>query len=273
MRCSRTPFFVHVLSFAVHMCCVLRSCALHATFKPVFCPVSNIAGKRQFCTPSLPRFGGTELWTAAVKEAGLNPDSISEFGKLVPKYTAAEVKSIMQLEHSKTHEFNFQGSLCRDTDRGMKKDPAFYRKRRHWVIDFALANFSAFDVLYIQDGAQCGIHERLGPYDFSEHAPNHVDGGYYQALARSKFTLTPGGDQAWSARVWEAVAAKSLPLIASLEGDWAPEIRGGMCLFNQYYYSTTNNPIYNESWVEHNFRAFIRYQTFMEGDNVPPGCK
>jgi len=260
-------FAANLFFFVVHSTCFFHAHALHGT---VFTHAS--LGKETLQAPNLPRYGDSDIWLTAVRESGLNENNISHFGRNVPKYTAAEVQTFMRLNHSKTHTFNFQGSLCRDTSVEEHDDPEVYRTRRRWVFDFAAAAFSASDVLYIMDRSKCNINERMGPYDYSDGWPNHVDGGYFGAVAKSKFTLTPGGDQPWSARIWEAIAARSLPVISKTADDWEPRVNSTRCLVNQYHYSTTDNPVYNETLVEQNFRMFIRYQTFIEGDNIPPGC-
>jgi len=261
-----------VLPFAVQVTCVFQAHALHAKpFVPVYCPLPGFSGDRQFCTPSLPRaWVGSELWRFAVKEAGLDEKNVSQFGQIVPKYSAAEVRSILALDHEKIHKFNFQGSLCRQGD-GVA-DPSIYPQRRRWALDFAANNFSQNDVLFIQDRKLCGIHKTLGPFDYSDGYPNKVDGGYYQSMAKSLFTLAPGGDLTWSARIWEAIAAESLPLIRNVSNDWVTNFEFGKCLYDEYHYSTVDNPVYNRTLVDLNLKAFIRYQTFMEGDNVPPNC-
>jgi len=262
---------IRLLSLAVQVPHAFHAHALHA--KPsslVLCPLKGFSGIGQFCTPSLPRARGGALWDAAVQEAGLDENKISAFGHVIPKYSAAEVRSLLALDHEKTHRFNFQGSLCRQGQN--VDDPSIYKKRRSWVFDFARKNFSSDDVLYIMDRNLCGLNETLGPFDYSDGFPNKVDSGFYQSLAKSQFTLSPGGDLPWSARIWEAIAAQSLPLISSVSDDWVANFQFGECLFDEYHYSTKDNPVYNSTLVELNLQAFIRYQTFMEGDNVPPNC-
>jgi len=224
------------------------------------------------CTGPADRKIGSNLWRQAVSDAFLDAKLISEFGRSVPKYTAPEIRSLEQMDQQKVHEYNFQGSLCTKAPEELYIDT--YRNRRKWVYDFATENFSENDVLYNSKQDMCP-HPQLGPFDYSAGEMNEVDGGYFHVLSRSKFTLCPGGDGAWSMRFWEAIASHSLPLIHDLKQDNfvnAQSDEALSCLLSQYKYATTDQPNYDPEVVQQNYNTFIKYQTFMEGDNTPPSC-
>lgn len=77
-------------------------------------------------------------------------------------------------------------------------------------------------------------------------------------------------------RVYEAVAGSSMPLIASIADDLSPHVRGdplGIALDavqTLFHVATPERPYLSDDMLEHNRRIFIKYHTFIEGDNVPP---
>jgi hypothetical protein len=221
-------------------------------------------------------------WRQAAVEAGLNPFEVSEFGRSIPKFTASEVQQLTRRSlTTKRYRYNFQGGACSLTDYNRKfniyvKGPAYSRRwRRKWATDFARSNFSDQDFWKVTDRSKC--HDYVEPMGLFDHSFSHEDEDYWSVLAASNFTLCPGGDEPWSMRVYEAVAAGSLPMIASRQEDLSPEGRGdriGVALgavHKLFHVADASNPIYSQELVEANRRIFIKYHTFMEGDNVPPG--
>jgi hypothetical protein len=224
-----------------------------------------------------PLVPGAQLWRQAAEEEGLDPHSVSTFGANVPKFPRSMVQSILALNSTKARSYNFQGSV-----HSMPGWPTKKERRRKWVFDFASASFGPRDFLNAVD-VKPG-HSPLGQFDHSEHraATEELLGrplGFYEVMAQSRFTLCPGGDEAWSLRVYEAVLSGSLPLIRRETDDWSPHNKwdsiGGalQAVFNLYKHVTTKELSmvgYREDWVMENRRNFIKYQTFMEGDNIPP---
>jgi len=245
-----------------------------------WCPLPGLRNHKGPCPIGYNRRWPAPLWKVAVEQGGLDRNDISLFGQHVPKYTKTEVDAITKLDHQKTHLFNFQGSACRDSNQPWNRSS--YRAKRNWVMSFAQSHFTHQDVLFLKDKSKCNDeYFQVEKYDYSTGYPNKVDGGYFQVLAKSNITLCPGGDDNWSVRVWEAALTRSMPMIKSKPDDWNPgynttvfnqNLRALECLYSQYEYTTLDNPVYDAGAVERNFKAFIRYQTFIEGDNTPPGC-
>jgi hypothetical protein len=219
-------------------------------------------------------------WLEAVKEAGLPQESISGFGRSVPKFPRSVVESLLSIRNTtqKQHAYNFMGRLRGDFDYGFLE-----LRRRTWVVSFVLHNFSDHDFLDITDGADF-FQEPLGVYDRSFDPPSAAqvslyDFPFYTILAASNFTLCPGGDSAWSMRGYEVALMGSICVISDPKEDWDPTTSTVYSdigkvhmrrLMNMYRYLRLDEPhIYHQDWVDENLRVFIKYQTFIEGDNVP----
>lgn len=219
------------------------------------------------------------LWTKAAEEEGIDPFSVSMFGANVPKFPRSMVESILAWNSTKTRSYNFMGTVNSQPGWPSKK-----HKRRKWVFGFAADNFGPDDFLNAMD-VKPG-YTPLGQFDQSERGATTEELlghalGSYEVMAQSNFTLCPGGDETWSKRVYQAVLAGSLPLINHRGDDWGPRgimfgtsIGGTLAaVFDLYKYVTVGElPAvgYREDWVMENRRNFIKYQTFMEGDNIPP---
>lgn len=79
---------------------------------------------------------------------------------------------------------------------------------------------------------------------------------YFQDLANSKFTLSPGGCSAfsknhkennvflWTYRFWEACLVKSIPITNEPDSNWHNDYK---------FYRLDDDHIYREDWAEHNF--------------------
>merc|ERR1719229_605666 len=111
------------------------------------------------------------------------------------------------------------------------------------------------------------------PMDLVRKGRNHFDDTYYQVMANSNFTLCPGGETPWSMRMYEAIAAGSMPLIHSEERDFAPPAHASWLKQIGYKFEKAGHgtPIYHQEDVDRNFQLFLKYQTFMNGDNTPEG--
>lgn len=230
-----------------------------------------------------------DKWLKAVTEAGLNPKKISLFGQLIPKFTAEEVAALASLKgKAKKYRYNFMGSTCTKTKMATFFNlkgyyPARSKKwRRRWVMDFAKTHFSDPDFVNVTDAKSCHDYKApIGSFDrsfgrTSEPLDSKSD-PYFSVLALSNFTLCPGGDEPWSMRLYEAAAAGSMPVIKSRAEDLSPGVRGDLfglavqAVQDLFHTTDAENPTYSEALIEENRRTFIKYHTFLEGDNIPPG--
>mmetsp|Transcript_14717 Transcript_14717/g.46305 ORF Transcript_14717/g.46305 Transcript_14717/m.46305 type:complete len:329 (+) Transcript_14717:38-1024(+) len=202
------------------------------------------------------------------------PHRVSGFGQAIQKVPKAFVERIGELDHTKRRQFNFVGSM--DYQHPSRKE------RRQWIFPFAQTHFRDGDLLRLTDARASQDYEPLGPYDVSLTPRNsggnessgsnpYFDTAYFATLASSNFTLCPSGDRGWSVRVWEAAAAGTLCVIRSLDLD----VNGNdvLCRMPFKFYTNKSSLQYSQEVADYNYRMFIKYQTFLEGDNVPPdGC-
>lgn len=199
------------------------------------------------------------------------PRKLTGFAEKVPKVPKSFVEKLKELSHAKRHQFNFIGSM--DFMHPSRKE------QRLWIFPFAKEHFSDGDLLRLTDVPDRGAYDPQGPYDVSleprgnqtdEHNP-YFDPFYFGTLAASNFTLCPSGDHGWSVRVWEAAAAGSICVIRSLAQDVNANTL--LCRIPFKFYSEGSSLRYSQEVADHNYRMFIKYLTFLEGDNVPPeGC-
>eukprot|EP00747_Dinoflagellata_sp_TGD_P167874 gnl/TRDRNA2_/TRDRNA2_193132_c0_seq1.p1 gnl/TRDRNA2_/TRDRNA2_193132_c0~~gnl/TRDRNA2_/TRDRNA2_193132_c0_seq1.p1 ORF type:complete len:332 (-),score=23.97 gnl/TRDRNA2_/TRDRNA2_193132_c0_seq1:103-1038(-) len=239
----------------------------------------------------------------AFDEANLPCANVSTFAASIRKWPKSQVDCIIALRKgigsAKTHNYNFQGSLEAPGTTWWRPN-----NRRLWILDFAKKHFADIDFLRLTDVTEDYV--RLGAFDHTvPHTPTHkarkslkpchkyVNDEYYQTMIQSNFTLAPGGDHAYSWRFFEAILAGSIPLINSMEEDFGGiesflprklgyrvftvrEIEG---IRNLTRSRTKINMIQGirdltrarmKIIADENFRLFIKYQTFLEGDNVPP---
>jgi hypothetical protein len=211
---------------------------------------------------------------------------LSEFGGRVRKWPESMVKCIAALRQktgsTKTHNYNFIGSLELPGCNWWKA-----HERRKWLPDFVKKHFKNNDILVFTDVKS--DHIPLGPFDHSNEqgdrkrvTPCHkfVDEPYYQTMMQSTFTLAPGGDHPFSWRLYEAILSGSIPVIRSMSEDFA----GGISILPRkigYKIFTTDeveemNSLSSaelKSIADHNYDLFLRYQTFVDGDHVPPAWK
>jgi len=260
------------------------------------CPIPANDLQNISCPPPCmwERIRGSPIWSRAVSKAGLNESNISLFGQTIPKFEVGEVLKIRSLDHTKVHNYNFQGSACRNTSgMGVKygvpaddysSHPNLYRSRRRWAIQFAKERFGPDDFLFITDDKLCDASD-LPMGEFDKSSQRRRSNAYYGSMAASKFTLCPGGDSPWSMRVYEAILAGSIPVIQNISEDWhaafnprrealgkTPRLLALQCVYDVYEFATLDNLTFDLRVVERNLERFIKYQTFIEGDNVPPGC-
>merc|ERR1719382_1316570 len=158
-----------------------------------------------------------------MEEAGLACSDISMYGHATFKLPQSFVTSVAALQNAstgKTRRYNFQGSLkSTGVGRSWRKD-----YRRSWILPFVQHYFSASDYFKRTDAG--ADYVPMGSYDHTlEPGTQAMWGGagtcldldvdYYQRMAESQFTLCPGGDAAWSLRFYEAILARSIPVIDS----------------------------------------------------------
>lgn len=229
------------------------------------------------------------LWKTALDETGISNENVTEFACNIPKLPWSWFQSVRSLNHTKIHNYNFQGSFMwevqRQKTRNTERLPNAGRRRhsgqskaRNWLIPFAQENFTDHDFLNITDVGK--RYQPLGLFDKSKPKTStdrlhyshtgFFDKDYYGVMAASNFTLCPGGDVAWSGRFFEAIAAASIPVIANRQFDWSAHHQKNLVSLPYKYYNK-NDPeplIYREDWVKHNLEVLIKYQTFHDGDNV-----
>lgn len=218
-----------------------------------------------------------------MKEAGLNGSKVSEWGQTVGKLPASWVRQVDGMNDSKDFRYNFQGT-------GFASD---VKRWRTWVHSFAKENFTPSDYLRFTDPPHgyklLGEFDRslapggFRPKDEKDLAKKSVMGvDYFKVMKRSNFTLCPRGDRAFSYRFYEAALTRSIPVVSSARVDLSTTAVLGAYTFNQplrcigyHYYDLDNvkGPLkYREDWAQDNYELFIKYQTFLKGDNIPPGC-
>lgn len=224
-----------------------------------------------------------QLKMESMAQANLTCGDVSYYGSAVPKIPQSFVLKMAALKRNisnKTSTYNFQGSLHSNSRTTM---------RRQWILPFAQTYFSDADVLKITDAP--ANHISLGPYDHTDltsdsyRPKDHPKGDrlipfdveYYHIMAQSTFTLCPGGDAAWSMRFYEAILAGSIPLIHSEFQDFNG--MGKPFWFDRigYTYYTTSqvlnmkaNRTELESIADQNYKLLLTYQTWVQGDQVPP---
>jgi len=243
-----------------------------------------------------------EVWLNAAAEARIAPEKVSMFGQSVGKIPQSSVEQILKLNPEKTRDFNFQGSL-------FSKDVVEHRK---WVPRFVDRYFKDIDFLRYTDApgaytpkGKFDHTKEPGSFRPKEYAFRDrrmwtsMNAPYFQILASSKFTLCPRGDRAFSYRFYEAALAGSIPVVSSLDKDMAKKFSLGYdkievfqalrCIGYHFYEvggladgkanSTDGSTLksgpplqYKPAWVEENRKLFLKYQTFITGDNVPPNC-
>lgn len=215
------------------------------------------------------------LWMVAAKEEGIKTDKVSVWGNMIPKIPRSWVENMKTLQANKIHNYCFSGSF-------LSKD----LPNRRWLADFIKSHFTEGDYFKATD-ANKNAYTPLGLYDATlkdvqGFRPKSCGGKcwkfettYWQNMAQSKFTLCPGGDAPFSYRFYETFLARTIPVIHSLETDWNQKgpAQVGTIDTIRYEYMTTESHEYDAEVAERNYAKFIKYQTFMEGDNVPPGAE
>lgn len=235
---------------------------------------------------------------------------MSSWAKRVPKLPHEWVERVTQLNRTKLHNINFVGKVQGVKRREWVVDFAnrsfgpddFFRVTTQAELLQAYQPLGTFD--HTLDRAK----EAAWNDGLSESAyESFFDEEYFQVMSSSNFSLCPGGGRPFSMRFYEAILAGSIPVILSEEADLAPvcslddelarqgssrslalsdsststqQIPAFPCpgqalreIGYKYHIVNSHKPLkYREDWVKGNLELFMKYQTFMSGDNVPPGA-
>ena len=96
---------------------------------------------------------------------------------------------------------------------------ALYKFRRSWVVNFCRAHARRASV-YLHFTSVPKDYERAGPFDHSLVEKEFLgdrfvenDAAYVELLCQTEFALCPAGDQPFSFRIYEAIAAGAIPVL------------------------------------------------------------
>jgi len=244
------------------------------------CSNSNLNGRIQ-----------TAVWLLAAKEDNLLGDDmgqskISEFGRAIPKVPRSWVNNILALNHSKIHKYMFSGSFAK------------LNVHRKWLPGFVKSHFGPGDYFRATDALMKGNkfnhgkkYATLGEFDYSlvdQHGynpkgefPHHwnpeksdyeapFDKTYWTKMAESQFVVAPGGDAPYSFRFYESFLAGSIPIIHDYENDWkAQQCTSWVNMIGYEHKFVEQEHIFDQEMADRNLQKFLRYQTFLQGDNNP----
>lgn len=214
------------------------------------------------------------LWILSKREEearGNNLGTLSTFGKRTPKIPRSWVEKITELNHSKTHRYMFSGRV-------------WGRRFGQWLEPFVRSNFTDED--YFKATNAPASYTAMGKFDKTLVSKGYVpatdqahiitldqvfDENYFLDMAQSKFILTPGGDAPWSMRFYESFLTGSLPIIHSMAedlGNFHDTVHIKEIPY-EYGFTATYPHTFDQAQIDRNLKRFIRYQTFIEGDNDP----
>lgn len=216
--------------------------------------------------------------TKEERNRGHNLGSISHFGSRVPKIPRSFVESISNLSHTKIHNFMFSGST--------ESNDLIHRG---WLKDWVRQHFKEGDYYRSTDAHKSKNYHSLGSFDVygkddeikgfrpkddpDWRKPIKYDTSYWEAMSQSNFVLCPGGDYPWSYRFYETFGTKAIPLINDYKTDWASSVPETHAINQIHFeYKMTNDTlVYDPEMGERNYVKFIKYLTWIEGDNAPDG--
>jgi hypothetical protein len=236
----------------------------------------------------------TVVYTQALKEEGLHSTYGAQRGVPPTPYLLMWPRSWwntadkMKEESKKTRKFNFVGEVGSTTHSRGAGYEKLHNEHRAWVEPFAKNHFTSND--FYVDTAKSGAS--LGEFDHSigwkgqnmqkiMHSPRRkvFDPVYMEQMAKSEFTLCPGGDKPFSYRFIEAIAVKSIPIVED-DSVANAEMRmyGDDLVFTPkigfHYYIKNDDPnfqyVYNEEWAEENLKLAKQHHSFMKefGESV-----
>jgi len=233
-----------------------------------------------------------------VEEAGLKPENVTDWGWTVPKLPMTWIERVTKLNHTKLYGTSFVG---RAENLNPRRERAIVFVHQNFgeddyfkATDTGLVDYSpigTFDHTLEQT-----TWNQLEEENMSGSYGVYFDEDYFQVMASSNFTLCPGGDRPNSLRFYEAIMAGSIPVIFNHASDMSsncginawelvdPELHANLEAYETWpcwsaavndigykYYELDagDKPVYREDWVRENLELFLRYQTFLFGDNVP----
>lgn len=216
----------------------------------------------------LDKMPGKQLGWGAVPQA--LEGKVSYYGFNIPKFPKSWVEKVIAMDTNKTIRYMFSGSFTHIPK----------LKYRKWLPNFVMTHFGPGDYFRATD-ADTG-YTPMGEFDKSMSEKGfrpkssckmcmEFDETYWSKMVQSKFIIAPGGDAPYSFRFYESALARAIPIINNVDTDWHPGtfIGDHMRSIGYNYLMTTDAHDYDEKVAILNFKKFIRYQTFIEGDNDP----
>jgi len=226
------------------------------------------------------------IWQLAAQEEGLletipEPElvwgpvpailqgKVSLYGFNTCKYPRSWVKTILAMNHEKNFKYMFSGSFVH------------LDKFRKWLPDFVKTRFGPEDYFRATDATP--KWQSMGAFDRSNASASgyrpkssckgcqKFDESYWVNMVQSKFIMAPGGDAPYSFRFYESALAGSIPIIHDVKTDWSPTgfIGDNLKNIGYQYLMTTDAHEFDQRVADLNLKKFLRYQTFIYGDNDP----
>lgn len=174
---------------------------------------------------------------------------------------------------------------------GLKTDKKTF-KNRYWILDFIFKHFDSSSYLLFTDREIKRGYKPMGSFDKTllvdgfvpKYVPvskrNKVDENYYSVLSKCKFCLAPAGDNLFSMRFYEALAAECIPIVNAVEETYRSKAESSLPY--KFYLANTllkepnnthesstdihsNRPRdvfeYRMDWVQENKNLFMKYHT------------
>jgi len=243
------------------------------------------------------------LWFLAKKEEearGVDMSKISDFGQKVAKLPRSWVEAILSINVPKKYRYMFSGNFA-------KKDLKHRKWLAPWVKEhFNSSDYLRATDINTKKYEPIGEYDYSisdpGGFRTKDCGGEcfKFDSTYWQTMKESQFILCPGGDAPYSFRFYESMLTGSIPIIDSYKDDWTikgatskgrerssarklleweseseseSESEGATVMINKIKYEykmTADYPhTYDPAVAKANLKKFIRYQTFLEGDNDP----
>ena len=170
-------------------------------------------------------------------------------------------KTVAKYSKEKDYDYCFIGALCIDKNT---------LKNRQWILKFISESFTASSYLQFTDSKTKEGYQELGSFDYTlrrkglvpkelpRRRRNSFDKEYFKNLSKSKFTLCPAGDSRWSMRFYESLMCKSIPIVSSKNDTFRTKAES---MLDYKYYLASDDHIYREDWIEHNYEIFLKYHT------------
>lgn len=196
----------------------------------------------------------------AFEECGLWKDD-TKFDTSYIIFPKRYYEAVAKLSQKKLYDFCFIGAFKVDEET---------EKNRDWIIEFIKDNFSEDSYLQFTDKETKKNYTAMGDFDLTLNKQgmvpketklidrNRFDKNYFSTMCHSKFILCPAGDVFWSMRFFEALMCRCIPVVKSVDETFRS--------FNESklgykYYLTTDDIVYRDDWVEHNYNIFLKRHT------------